>query len=61
MEIQEVFKLAEKGGFTVYVPLLPGCISEGIHLGRLLRILKRLWSFILKQTMKMLIDSTDKC
>ena len=29
MEIQAVFEPAEKGGFTVYVPLLPGCVSEG--------------------------------
>ena len=29
MEIQAVFESAEEGGFTVYVPLLPGCISEG--------------------------------
>ena len=29
MEIQAVFEPAEEGGFTVYVPLLPGCIFEG--------------------------------
>ncbi len=29
MEIQAVFEPAEEGGFTVYVPSLPGCISEG--------------------------------
>jgi predicted RNase H-like HicB family nuclease len=29
MEIQAVFEPAEEGGFTVYVPLLPGCVSEG--------------------------------
>ena len=29
MKIQAVFESAEEGGFTVYVPLLPGCISEG--------------------------------
>jgi len=28
-KIQAVFEPAEEGGFTVYVPLLPGCISEG--------------------------------
>ena len=28
MEIKSVFEPAEVGGFTVYVPLLPGCISE---------------------------------
>ena len=29
MKIQTVFEPAEEGGFTVYVPSLPGCISEG--------------------------------
>lgn len=29
MEIQAVFEPAKEGGFTVYVPLLPGCVSEG--------------------------------
>lgn len=29
MKVKVVFKPAEEGGFTVYVPLLPGCISEG--------------------------------
>jgi len=29
MEIKTVFEPAEEGGFTVYVPSLPGCISEG--------------------------------
>ena len=29
MGVQAVFESAEEGGFTVYVPLLPGCISEG--------------------------------
>lgn len=24
-----VFEEAEEGGYTVYVPVLPGCISEG--------------------------------
>ena len=27
--IKVVFEASEEGGFTVYVPLLPGCISEG--------------------------------
>ena len=29
MKIKTIFEPAEEGGFTVYVPLLPGCISEG--------------------------------
>lgn len=29
MEITVVFEPAEEGGYTAYVPSLPGCISEG--------------------------------
>lgn len=29
MEIKIVLEEQEEGGFTVYVPSLPGCISEG--------------------------------
>ena len=29
MKLKIVLKPSEEGGFTVYVPSLPGCISEG--------------------------------
>jgi predicted RNase H-like HicB family nuclease len=29
MRLKVVFEPSDKGGFTVYVPALPGCISEG--------------------------------
>ena len=29
MEIQIVLEPQEEGGYTVYVPSLPGCISQG--------------------------------
>jgi predicted RNase H-like HicB family nuclease len=29
MKIQVVLEPSEEGGYTVYVPSLPGCISEG--------------------------------
>ena len=29
MEIKVVLEKQEEGGYTVYVPSLPGCISEG--------------------------------
>ena len=29
MEIKVVLEPSEEGGYTVYVPSLPGCISEG--------------------------------
>ena len=29
MKIKVILEASEEGGFTVYVPSLPGCISEG--------------------------------
>lgn len=29
MDIKVVLETCEEGGYTVYVPSLPGCISEG--------------------------------
>ncbi len=29
MKLQIVLEPSEEGGFTIYVPSLPGCISEG--------------------------------
>ena len=29
MKIKVVLEASDEGGFTVYVPSLPGCISEG--------------------------------
>jgi len=29
MELKIVLEEQEEGGYTVYVPALPGCISEG--------------------------------
>jgi len=29
MKLKVVLELSEQGGFTVYVPSLPGCVSEG--------------------------------
>ena len=29
MQLKVIFEPSDEGGFTVYVPSLPGCISEG--------------------------------
>ena len=29
MRLKVIFEPSEEGGYTVYVPSLPGCISEG--------------------------------
>ena len=37
MEIKIVLEEQEGGGFTVYVPSLPGCISQGENVRQALR------------------------
>ena len=29
MKLQVILEASDEGGFTAYVPVLPGCISEG--------------------------------
>jgi predicted RNase H-like HicB family nuclease len=29
MKLQVVLEASEEGGYTIYVPALPGCLSEG--------------------------------
>jgi len=40
MEIKIVLEEQEEGGFTVYTPSLPGCISEGDSVDEALRNIK---------------------
>lgn len=36
MKLQVVLEPSEEGGYTVFVPSLPGCISEGENIGEAL-------------------------
>jgi len=40
MELKVVLEPSEEGGFTVYVPSLPGCISEGKNKEQALKNIK---------------------
>ena len=40
MEIKIVLDKQDEGGFTVYVPTLPGCISQGDSVDEALRNIK---------------------
>lgn len=40
MKIKVVLEPAEEGGYTVFVPSLPGCISEGNTLEEALQNIK---------------------
>ena len=40
MKLQVVLELSDEGGYTVYVPALPGCISEGENVDEALENIK---------------------
>jgi predicted RNase H-like HicB family nuclease len=40
MKLQVVLEPSDEGGYTVYVPALPGCISEGENLDEALENIK---------------------
>ena len=40
MNVKVVLEAAEEGGYTVYVPSLPGCISEGNTYGEAVENIK---------------------
>jgi predicted RNase H-like HicB family nuclease len=40
MKLQVVLEPSEEGGYTVYVPALPGCISEGENVDEALENIK---------------------
>jgi predicted RNase H-like HicB family nuclease len=40
MKLQVVLEASDEGGYTVYVPALPGCISEGENVDEALENIK---------------------
>ena len=40
MEIKIIIEKQDEGGFTVYVPSLPGCISQGENIEEALKNIK---------------------
>jgi predicted RNase H-like HicB family nuclease len=41
MKLQVVLEPSDEGGYTVYVPALPGCISEGENVDEALENIKK--------------------
>jgi len=48
MELKVVLEQQEEGGYTVYVPSLPGCISQGETREEALKNIKEAISLYLK-------------
>ncbi|MDD5162927.1 MAG: type II toxin-antitoxin system HicB family antitoxin [Candidatus ainarchaeum sp.] len=63
MEFDVVFEKQKEGGFTVYVPGLPGCISEGETKLEALKNVKEAISLYLeeknKSEIRQLLDSVS--
>jgi predicted RNase H-like HicB family nuclease len=49
MKLKVVFEPSDEGGFTVYVPSLPGCISEGDTLEEALANIREAISLYLEE------------
>ena len=49
MKLQTIFEPSEEGGFTVYVPSLPGCISEGDNLEEALKNIREAIDLFLEE------------
>ena len=60
MKIKVVLEPQEEGGYTVYVPSLPGCISEGETVEEALENIKEAISLYLEVSDDDLVDFLDK-
>lgn len=49
MELKIVLEEQEEGGYTVYVPALPGCISQGDTLEEAIKNIKEAISLYLEE------------
>ena len=56
MKIKVVLKSAEEGGYTVYVPSLPGCISEGDTFDEAMKNIKEAFELYLEPDEDELFD-----
>jgi len=60
MKIKVVLEPQEEGGYTVYVPSLPGCISEGETVEEALENIKEAISLYLEVSDDDLVDFLNK-
>ena len=60
MKIKVVLEPAEEGGYTVYVPSLPGCVSEGDTEEEAMSNIKEAIELYLEPVDEDIFDSADK-
>jgi len=60
MKVKVVLEPQEEGGYTVYVPSLPGCISEGETIEEALENIKEAISLYLEVGDDDLVDFLDE-
>jgi predicted RNase H-like HicB family nuclease len=56
MELTIILEPAEEGGFTVFVPALPGCISEGDTKEEAIKNIKKAIELYLESDTNELVD-----
>lgn len=57
MKFKVVLEPAEEGGYVVYVPSLPGCISEGDTRKEALKNIKEAIELYLEPSEKLVLDT----
>ena len=60
MKIKVVLEPQEEGGYTVYVPSLPGCVSQGETVDEALKNIKEAISLYIELEEDDLVDLLDK-
>ncbi len=59
MKLQVILEPSEEGGYTVYVPALPGCISEGDNIDEALVNIQEAIELYLEPVEEDITDNKD--
>ncbi len=59
MKLQVILEPSDEGGYTIYVPALPGCISEGDNIDEALENIQEAIELYLEPVEKDITDDKD--
>ncbi len=59
MKLQVILEPSDEGGYTIYVPALPGCISEGDNIDEALENIQQAIELYLEPVEKDITDDKD--
>ena len=59
MKLQVILEPSDEGGYSIYVPALPGCISEGDNIDEALESIQEAIELYLEPLKKDITDDKD--